>query len=68
MEATWGQELAEVGRKAWVFTTKTYKNPNLLVVGEVPDCFVFLGARHASGIVKNVNILVLEHSANDTGN
>ncbi len=68
MEATWGQELAEVDQKAWVFTTKTYQNPNLLVVGKIPDCLVFLSARHASRIIQKVNVLVLGHSTNDTGN
>ena len=53
---------------AWVYTTKTYQNPDLLVVGKVPDCLMFLSARHASRIIEKINVLVLEHSANDTGN
>jgi hypothetical protein len=44
---------------------KTYQDAYILLVCEILNCLVLLSLGHAPEVVEKVDILVLEHSAND---
>lgn len=69
MEATWdkwGEQRERTDIRGWIFLiVKTYQDAYILLVCKISNGLVLFSLGHAPEVVEKVDILVLEHSAND---